>query len=779
MKSGTEWKIRQVLGRLALPIICAMFAAGGVYGQSGGGSGSGGGSCTVTQLRLTIATADDDLRGGQDNLNIIVYFANSGYQLAPNVNHSQNWPNNSTNTIAISLNRPASPNQILGLRLVHIPDGGFNLSISPELATLAAPFVIAEAFQSPDNWNMGDIEIAAIGNGFGAQIGHHGFHRFTGSDPTLSIPIQAPAGICGSGSGGGSGSLEHLNPALNPGGSGLRSLTGANGGSKYGTLTNNDVVKMAKAGVPESTIVASIRSNPTQFDMSAGGVAKLRQIGISENILREMQNRSTDPNNNPKAKVTGNGGKNADDLNPQPYPPKSKTGSQTLLPSSGQQTMLGTQANSPSASANQSALIPAVRPAITDGTIQGAITGNGKTALTDGTVTGGIRPASTPAIGASQTMSASGNVLAGTAAQPPASIAVAAAAPNGKPEARMRDPRTFCKDEIVGGQVLTRISTVDGENVSQVPLAGGSLPGAPIVVGVFSGGPVFTPGKHYVIHGCGFGAAAGQVFIWGNNNFRVKLYPQQWSDQWIDAVVDPTASGPAQPVVLAVLTAGTTTVRNDVIGAGVGEATAFAVSFAPNAPTQADTMGSRSSIANVTAASQARTSANALTNPAQNLDVRQTPEAIRENPNVFVAQACAANSAYRVLSISGLSGGNSLDVGSQYTIYGCSFGNPPQVKSSTRPVRQSSQTGRVSPPTGYYVGIWVSIKSQFTGLIYGQVQSWRDNAIVVTFPASLAVNDSGTSLSGPAVATQLWLTRGDGQTTIYGPEGGLYFKPAN
>jgi hypothetical protein len=160
------------------------------------------------------------------------------------------------------------------------------------------------------------------------------------------------------------------------------------------------------------------------------------------------------------------------------------------------------------------------------------------------------------------------------------------------------------------------------------------------------------------------------------------------------------------------------------------------------------------------------------------LTAARLPAGIQVNPNVYVAQACAKDNSYRVLFISGTSDG-SLTVGPQYTLWGCSFGNPPSNKAPTPPVRQSLQTGPINPPGSYYVGLWLSMKPQFTGLIYADIRSWSDNAIVIAFPASAAVTDSHTPLSGPAVPTELWLTRADGQTIIYGHEGGLSFKPAN
>ena len=53
-------------------------------------------------------------------------------------------------------------------------------------------------------------------------------------------------------------------------------------------LTNADVIKMVKSGLAESTIVAAIAANDTQFDLSSAGLQALNQAGVSSKVIRAM-----------------------------------------------------------------------------------------------------------------------------------------------------------------------------------------------------------------------------------------------------------------------------------------------------------------------------------------------------------------------------------------------------------------------------------------------------------------------------------------------------------
>ena len=57
---------------------------------------------------------------------------------------------------------------------------------------------------------------------------------------------------------------------------------------KNSPLTNNDVVKMVKAGLPDATIVTTIAGRDTQFDLSSAGLQALGQAGVSSKVIRAM-----------------------------------------------------------------------------------------------------------------------------------------------------------------------------------------------------------------------------------------------------------------------------------------------------------------------------------------------------------------------------------------------------------------------------------------------------------------------------------------------------------
>jgi hypothetical protein len=121
----------------------------------------------VTQLILHFQTGSDDLRGGNDNLNVDIHFANGTTQSNLNVNHSARWPDNTPNTATIVLNRAVSLMELKSLTLTTTFSGGMG----------------------GDNWNMNSLSVTAVGNGLNKQIGSYGFKRFTGDQKQLSVSL--------------------------------------------------------------------------------------------------------------------------------------------------------------------------------------------------------------------------------------------------------------------------------------------------------------------------------------------------------------------------------------------------------------------------------------------------------------------------------------------------------------------------------------------------------------------------------------------------------------
>ncbi len=162
-------------------------------------------ACTVNQLQLRVRTGKDDLRGGQDNLNVEVHFADGAMQVANNVNHGANWGNNSTNVVTVPLQHPAAPTQIRMIRLVHVAHGGYTppnaaqggLMTTPAGPALA-PIYAAQGVQTEDNWDMAEFQAFGLGSGINVPIASFGSHRFTGSYPSLDINTQPGVG-CTSG----------------------------------------------------------------------------------------------------------------------------------------------------------------------------------------------------------------------------------------------------------------------------------------------------------------------------------------------------------------------------------------------------------------------------------------------------------------------------------------------------------------------------------------------------------------------------------------------------
>ena len=133
--------------------------------------GAGGSSLpkdAVTKLILQIRTGGDDLRGGNDNLNVEIHFKNGTTQTALNVNKGQRWADNSTASVPITLSKPVPVGDIKSVTLKTTFGGGVG----------------------GDNWNMDWIRIRAFGPSIDTQIADADKYRFTGQKKTLTVNVK-------------------------------------------------------------------------------------------------------------------------------------------------------------------------------------------------------------------------------------------------------------------------------------------------------------------------------------------------------------------------------------------------------------------------------------------------------------------------------------------------------------------------------------------------------------------------------------------------------------
>jgi len=62
-------------------------------------------------------------------------------------------------------------------------------------------------------------------------------------------------------------------------------------------LTNRDVISMVKNVLPESVILSAIKSNETNFDVSATGLIALKKAGVSSKVMQAMLDAVNNKNN--------------------------------------------------------------------------------------------------------------------------------------------------------------------------------------------------------------------------------------------------------------------------------------------------------------------------------------------------------------------------------------------------------------------------------------------------------------------------------------------------
>jgi hypothetical protein len=547
---------------------------------------------------------------------------------------------------------------------------------------------------------------ATVDGGFSGGV-RQGSGGTLGPGQTLSARGNAGSGTSGGGTG---------RQLLNSGGGG--SQPSALGGTPK-SITNSDVIKMVQAGLPNSAIIASIRSRPGDFDPNKSR-AHLFAAGGNDHV-REM----TEIWDAMIAKATnGRGGNAANELSPQPYLPKgapAAAGSQAspqqvkatlaaamrgkVVPIPGRppaaaanaaiiavlqtqrqaaQTLIGAHATTPMRLQSQGGTVGA-------GQAQQTRTNGGRTAASAGRSTM-LNSGPAGMVGPSQTLGA-------PAPQSPGSRVSSAALGN-----------------VTSGTALTctydstfRILSVTGNS--------------------FSG--TFTPADPYnlyIIKGCSFGTQAPTsdqaptdwIHLHGAGTFDGKFLIKFWSDNEIDAALDPALAGSPDLANLSL-----------VIKRADGQA-------AQKGGFQFSAAGPQGSGGN---------SGGGSAQPGNRFS-----SAVQRSPVAGTALACTQDRTFRILSVSGSSSPATFTPTDQYNLYaitGCSFGSQ-------------------APTTDQAPTDWVHLYG--SGSFFGKfsIEFWNDNEIDVSLDSSISGFPDLDNLT-------LDIKRADGQETR---KGGFKFYAA-
>lgn len=184
---------------------------------------------SVRRLELTIVTGGDNLRGGDDNLDVHVHLRDGSVVTRRNVNLSGEWANGSVNPVDIGLPDRLEPDDLLRIELETAFRGG----------------------SDGENWSMTALSVRALGNGYDKEVGYWGFKRFTGHDHRLSLalnPSQTAPGLIDrlvfsfhTGEDNLRGVNDNISLAIHYGDGHVQEVPNINGGGEWGSHSVNNV----------------------------------------------------------------------------------------------------------------------------------------------------------------------------------------------------------------------------------------------------------------------------------------------------------------------------------------------------------------------------------------------------------------------------------------------------------------------------------------------------------------------------------------------------------
>ena len=375
----------------------------------------------------------------------------------------------------------------------------------------------------------------------------------TGGSPLL---LSAPGAGSPTPSQSNNGALPKNGGQVSPGATtdlARQSAAGTTPGATRQTLTNADVLKMLKGGVPESVIVSSIQSAAHKFDFSPASCQELKAAHVTRQVLDAMGAGGVQPCTSVFADPHGNSSgvpektlmvpseqktlvgsqtsglgdvrQKADGLNPRSGPPPSKaTDPQVvvLLQKLGAGKS-GPVVKKPQLARENAAILALLLKQRSAAEVEVAQL---KLRIQPATLAGagGSPPQLMSATGGSgtsgQTPGASGNLSTGTVQRGSSS-----GGSSGNIPSSITHEHPFNNTAIICSTDPTfRILSVSG-----------------------SGDPAtFTPTEQYdlyTITGCSFGNTSGKVSIYGKGSFQEDFIVKFWSENSIVVALDSNLSG--------------------------------------------------------------------------------------------------------------------------------------------------------------------------------------------------------------------------------------------
>jgi hypothetical protein len=291
------------------------------------------------------------------------------------------------------------------------------------------------------------------------------------------------------------------------------------------TLTNADVIGLMKGGVPESAIVNQIRSSNKQFDLSSAGCQSLVKARVSSGVLDAMGDGSVRPCFT--GGVRAGNGNGADDLNPQPFPPKG-TGS-----AANKASLPARRVTVALSAPKQSQKITNPKASLQDASIIAVLQKQRQAADAEATQ---MKLAIHPGVvstATSRTMSAGGNAntLISSAAAPPATVATTA--PQGSNSTSASNRYGALPQGLIPGVAL---QCGHDPSLRILTVSGGAGPAT------FTQDDKFN---FYTITGCSFGDPGpnSKAYIYYQGSFHEDLQIEEWNDNWIKLNLDPKLTG--------------------------------------------------------------------------------------------------------------------------------------------------------------------------------------------------------------------------------------------